>query len=157
MKQSPIFKLSHLVLYAKGWYKQTDNVFEDLKKILELDGYTPFSNGDVYKIIASAFEEFECRQSELFQVMVGIHPSECWKVGYFVKQNQQWSNQKIEYLPDYDMVTAFIYYVLSSLRFIDNTKWKVETPKYKQYPRTPERSVKDVIEMFNRKNNEVVC
>jgi hypothetical protein len=156
MKQSPIFKLSHLVLYAKGWYKQTDNVFEDLKKILELDDYSPFGSGDIYSIIASAFQEFDCRQSELFQVMRGIHPSECWKSGYYVKQNHQWSNQKIEDLPDYDMPTAFIYYVLDSLRFIDNKKWKVKTPKYKQYPRNTNRSVKDVIEIFNRKKDEVV-
>jgi len=28
------FYLSHVALYAKGWYKKTENIFEDLKHIL---------------------------------------------------------------------------------------------------------------------------
>ena len=28
------FKLTNVVLYAKGWYKKSDDIWEDLKKIL---------------------------------------------------------------------------------------------------------------------------
>ena len=37
-----IFKLSHVVLYAKGWYQKSDDIWKDLKKILNLDDYSPF-------------------------------------------------------------------------------------------------------------------
>ena len=51
------FKLTNVVLYAKGWYKKSDDIWEDLKKILELDNYTPFTKIDIYSIIATAFQE----------------------------------------------------------------------------------------------------
>lgn len=33
------FKLANVVLYAKGWYLRTNDIWADLTKILELDGY----------------------------------------------------------------------------------------------------------------------
>ena len=51
------FKLANVVLYAKGWYKKSDDIWEDLKKILEFDNYTPFTKMDVYSIIVTAFQE----------------------------------------------------------------------------------------------------
>lgn len=157
MEKSKVFRLSHLVLYAKGWYKITDNVWDDLKEMLKLDDYTPFSKGDVYLIIANAFQEFDYRASELYQVMLAIHPSECWKYGYFVKENSFWSTDKtVAELPDYDMSTAFIHYVLSTLRFIENDKWKLVTPKYKKYPKNPEISLQKVIEHFTKHNGKSI-
>lgn len=145
------FKLSHLVLYAKGWYKRTDNVWEDLKKILELDNYTPFSDNDVYFILLSNLEksDFDYRFNDLKQVMIGIHPSECWKTGYYIKGNN-WVKGEKE-LPDYDMPTAFIYYVLSNLRFLDKKYWIPVTPKYKLYPKGESITLKKVIDQFNFK------
>lgn len=43
------------------------------------------------------------------------------------------------------------YYVLSTLRDIDNTQWNVIIPKYKKYPKNPTISLKRVIEIFNNK------
>jgi hypothetical protein len=37
------FKLTHVVLYAKGWYNSSDDIYADLKEILKLDDYTPLS------------------------------------------------------------------------------------------------------------------
>lgn len=86
------FKLSHLALYAKGWYNRSDNIWEDLKKILCLDGYTPFTNGDVYSIILGKVQECPSyRWTELREVLIGIHPNNCWKFGYYVKNNSFWS------------------------------------------------------------------
>lgn len=45
------FKLQHVVLYAKGWYKMTENFCEDLALMLELDGY-PGYEGDREGIMA---------------------------------------------------------------------------------------------------------
>jgi hypothetical protein len=148
------YQLSHVVLYAKGWYKTSDNVWNDLKEILKLDNYTPFSKNDVYSIIVSSIEkvEFNHRFNDLKSVLVGIHPSECWKFGYYTNQNEWVKNYKE--LPEYDMPTAFIYYVLSSLRFIDNTQWNPKVPKYKKYPKGDNITLRQVIQHFN-KSNEV--
>lgn len=146
------FKLSHLTLYAKGWYQKSDDIWNDLKEILKLDDYTPFTNYDVYSIILNSFQNFNNhRSTELREVLNGIHPNNCWKYGYFVKDNHEWSNDKIEDLPDYDMQTAFVYYVLSSLRFLESNLWEIKTPKYKLFPKNKDISAKKVIDQFNQK------
>jgi len=152
--KNKIFPLTNVVLYAKGWYQQSDDIFKDLIEILKLDNYTPFTKSDVFSIITSNFENFDVRQSNLKEFLIGVHPSECWKYGYYVKQNHNWSNKTESELPDYDLITASIYYILSTLRFIDNKQWIFKVPKYKLYKRNPEISIKTVIEVFNKKKVE---
>ena len=67
---------------------------------------------------------------------MGILPYECWKVNYDTTE--------------YNVQTAFLYYVLSILRFLDNKEWKIGTPKYKLYPKNPNITTKQVIDMFNK-------
>ncbi len=138
-----VFPLTHLVLYAKGWYKKTDNIWEDLKKILELDDYSPFTDNDVYSIIVSRFSEFDCRQSELKEVLFNIHPNQTWKYGYWTKHNK-FMKENIEY----DMPTAVIYYILSSLRDLDRDKWIPKIPKYTKYPKGETITINKVYEHF---------
>ena len=86
------FKLSHVVLYAKGWYKITDDIWEDLANILVLDNYNPWNKSDVFSIIISAFQSSGIyRITELKEVLVRISPSECWKFGYYVSRKQRMS------------------------------------------------------------------
>lgn len=146
-----IFRLSNVVLYAKGWYKKTDDVWEDLKQILVLDDYTPFTKGDIYSIILNAFENYNCRQSTLREVLQGITPRESWKVGYFTKGNADWlSKEEQETLPEYQMEEAFIRYVLSTLRFFSIEQYNNHTPLYSKYPKNERIETKKIIEMFNR-------
>lgn len=146
------FALTNVVLYAKGWYKHSGDVFEDLKAILELDGFSPFDKIDVYSIILSAVQKSNIyRWTELREVLNGIHPSNCWKTGYYCKENHQWSNRPIENLPDYDMVTAFVYYTLSNLRFIDRDKWTVAMPKVTKFPRANHITINDLYKHFCQK------
>ena len=144
------FKLTNVVLYAKGWYKTTDNIWEDLKKILELDDYTPWDKNDVYLILLSATQESNIyRWTELKEVLMGIHPNNCWKYGYYVKANSHWSNAKsVDELPDYDMPTAFVYYVLSNLRFMEKKYWNPAVPKYTKYPKKPNITINQVFNHF---------
>lgn len=143
------YNLSNVVLYAKGWYKITDNVWDDLIEILKLDDYTPFHKNDVYSILINSIDkkEFNSNFNQLKEIMFGIHPSECWKVGYYTK-GCTWTKETN--LPEYDMPTAFVYYILSSLRFINNDQWIPTTPKYKKYPKNPEVTLQKVIEHFNQ-------
>ena len=145
------FKLSNVVLYSKGWYKTSDDIWGDLLHILKLDDYTPFTKYDVYSILLGQTQECSFRWCELRQVMNGIHPNQCWKYGYYTKQNKDWSYQPNKELPDYDMPTAFIYYVISNLRDLDNKQWIVKTPKWTKYPKNPDIHVSKLIEMFNKR------
>lgn len=148
MEKSKQFALSHLTLYAKGWYLRTDNIWEDLIKILELDNYTAFTKNDVYSIISGRFSEFDHRTSKLQQVLYGIHPNECWKYGYYTKDNEHWFHRIDVDLPKYDMPTAFLYYVLSNLRDLETKNWIVKIPKYTKYPKSKEITLKKVYEIF---------
>lgn len=145
------YNLSNVVLYAKGWYKTTDDVWADLQKILELDKYTPFDKNDVYSILLSSIDkkEFNSTFNTLRNVMIGIHPQECWKTGYYTKGCTWGKNQ--ETYPEYDMPTAFLYYLLSSLRFISNEAWIPIVPKYKLYPKGKYVTYKKVFDCFNKK------
>ena len=146
------FKLTNLVLYAKGWYLKTDDIWVDLIKILELDDYTPFDKMDVYNIITGAVQNSNIyRWTELREVLDGIHPKNCWKHGYYVKDNHGWSNKPINELPDYDMPTAFIYYVISNLRFMENTRWNVKFPKYSKYPKPKHITINQLYSVFCKK------
>lgn len=140
--ENKIFKLSHVVLYAKGWYNRSDDIWADLTQMLEYDGYTPFCNGDVFWIITNMFEESNLggNTNSLLQVLIGIQPTECWKYGYKCTKET------------YDISTAVMYYILSSVRFIDNTQWIPKVPKYnKVTPRPKDIKIKDIFEHFNIK------
>jgi hypothetical protein len=107
---------------------------------------------DVYNIITQAVQNSNIyRWTELREVLNGIHPNNCWKVGYYVKDNHFWSNKNINELPDYDMPTAFIYYVLSNLRFMDKQYWNVQMPKVTKYPRNKNITINSLYEHFVRK------
>lgn len=146
-----IFRLSNLVLYAKGWYKITDDIWEDLKQILVLDDYTPFTKEDIYSIILNSFENYSSRQTTLREVLQGITPKECWKVGYYTKGNANWlSKKEQDDLPEYEMKEAFIRYVLSTLRFFNVDQYNNHTPLYSKYPKNENVETKRIIEIFNK-------
>jgi hypothetical protein len=49
------------------------------------------------------------------------------------------------------MPTAFIYYVLSNLRFLDNQYWTPEMPKITKYPKADHITIKLLNEHFGKK------
>jgi len=141
------FKLSHVVLYAKGWYLNTGDVFEDLRKILKFDGYAPYSDTDIYSILIDNVQDLDVHWMSLLSILENINPSNCWKFGY-----SQFSSNPKEDLPDYNHRTAFVYYVLSNLRFIDSEQWNVVTPKGSKYPIGKGITVRKIYKLFVKKN-----
>lgn len=142
------FKLTNVVLYAKGWYKKTDDVWKDLQEILKLDDYVPFDKKDVFFIITRAVEEFNHPQwAKLSEVLSGIHPKNCWKVGYYINENKSWAGHNTK-SHEYDMPTAFIYYVLSNLRCMDSQQWHVQMPKVNIYPKAENITINSLYEHF---------
>lgn len=131
MKQ---FTLSHVVLYAKGWYTKTEDIWADLTKILEYDDYMPENNNDIMSIMVSEFEKatLNANWNGLFNTIVGINTS--------MKNN------------NYEYNRATIDYILGSLRFIDNTCWIPKVPKYNKNNLKPKHiELKSVIEHFKNK------
>lgn len=138
------FELTNVVLYARGWYLITDNIWNDLKKILVLDGYTPFTDLDVYSILLNKVQNCGIhRWPELREVLIGITPENCWKCGYYTKDHT-WVESEVEY----DVKTAFLHYVISNLRFIESEKWDVQAPRIKEYPRGKNITLKRIKEHF---------
>ena len=112
--------LNHFILYCKGWYEITDNRFEDLKKILQLDGFTPFTESDVLSIILNRYEKDFKDNLRLGDFITNLHPKNTWKVGYDTKGNHDWIKDD-ENLPEYDYYTAVLYKIMSDYRFKELT------------------------------------
>lgn len=139
IKENRIFTLSHVCLYAKGWYVKTNDIFEDLKKFLQLDDYSPFDKSDVLSILIHRYEDIV--DIDLLGFLSDIHKDNCWKIGY---------PNNLEY----DYYTAIIYKILSDIRFLESKYVKWKCPKYsKQNPRPKNIELKTVIERFNHKTN----
>ncbi len=114
----------------------------------ELDNYTPFDKMDVYSIILSSVQSSNLyRWTELKEVLNGIHPSNCWKYGYYTNANCDWIKESHTY-SEYDMPTAFIYYTLSNLRFIDKTQWNPQMPKITKYPKSKDITINKLFVHF---------
>ena len=146
-----IFTLSHVVLYAKGYYNKSGDIYTDLKQILQYDDYSPFTNNDVFGIISHRFQESGIyRITDLTEVLNGISPYNCWKYGYVVEESKQWFD-KDAIVQKYDIQTAFIYYVLSSLSTLSNENWIKKVPKYSKItPRPKNIELKTIIKNFKK-------
>lgn len=145
-------KLSHTVLYAKGWYKKTDDIFEDLKRILQYDNYEPFTKSDVISILVRNYED--SFNFKLLNFLSDIHFENCWKFSYWVKNSYQ-SNLILKEtdLPEYDYYTAIVYKILSAFRDLSSEEWIIKTPKYSKTEKRPDNiSLQTVIERFNYKS-----
>ena len=53
------FDLPHVVLYAKGWYERTDDLYNDLRKMLSLDGYGDYkSENDIFEKMINSYSNY---------------------------------------------------------------------------------------------------
>lgn len=125
-------KLKHLLLYSKGWYPKTDDIWNDLHIILRLDGYNPFLNEDCLKIILNNLPP-NFTPFQTVKILLAIHPASCWRFGYIVKGDNYWlgtDKSAVEY--HYD--TAIVKYIVSELRFIEKEYYDtLPTPNVDEY------------------------
>lgn len=113
------FTLNHVVLYAKSHY-QRNNIWDDLKIALEMDGYLGVFEGDNFAQIKNRITHLILSQFQRLPVTgygqsitafyEGINPHNCWKHGYYTKGCFLRNNEE---LPDYDMDEAAVKYCLS--------------------------------------------
>ncbi len=130
--------LSHTILYSKGWYNKTNDVIEDLKRILCYDDFQPCDKNDIISILISSYEK--SIDIRLINLISEIHPENCWKIGYHYEDGK------------YDYYTAVIYKILSDFRFLNNKNWIPRVPKYSKTEKRPDDiSLSSVIERFKTK------
>lgn len=151
------FKLFHVALYAKGWYKRENKktIWEDLRVILSLDGYCGkhMEKGDIVGNILNHCQRLDMRAfKELTAFADGISRSYCWKHGYYTTDHT-WAIRKKEVLPEYDYYEAIVRYCLSNIQCADMKELCVITnlpmPDYKNgLPRKNGISDKKLKEMF---------
>ena len=141
--------LNHFILYCKGWYEITDNKFEDLKKILQLDDFIPSTESDVLSIVLNRYEKDFKDRLRLIDFITDLHPKNVWKIGYYTKGNNNWIKDN-EKLSEYDYYTAVLYKIMSDYRFKE-LETKLTPPKYsKENPRPKNIELRRVIEIFNK-------
>ncbi len=133
------FKLNHVALYAKNWYKQSSKstIFDDLKKCLTCDNYNGefMTNNDVIYIILNHCQKIKTHNfSNLVEILNGVSKENCWRYGYYTKDNYPYYTNKDGILPEYDYHTAILMYCMSCLRTTTKEDLGIETllsPDYK--------------------------
>ena len=143
------FELGYVALYAKGWYEVSDNIIEDLKKVLRLDDYTPFTNNDVVSILLERFQETKHRAAEMKEFYYGIHPYNTYRVNY---RHSTDCFSEPKRTNEYDFQLATVYYLLSKIRFLEHGQYKEVKPKYSKELRRPkEVEISKIYEVFFKK------
>lgn len=156
------FKLFHLALYSKGWYKKFNphqhstrkTIFDDLSITMTADGYmgSYMSKSDIVRVMLKHCQLLdENRFKDMSLLVEGIAPHNCWEYGYYTKDNYSWVNKKQnERLPEYDYYTAVVYYCLSVLRFCGKEHFELPKPDYKNcLPRKNGIKENMILTMFN--------
>lgn len=127
------FKLSHVVLYAKGWYHQTDDIWRDLRFALTLDDYSGefFSKKDIVRKLLRDCSELSSNAFSMDQIYCGIQKNQTHMKGYIHKESPAYivENNDKE-LDEYDMDVAIVKYLIAELRFIKSDEWEAAKPIY---------------------------
>lgn len=138
------FSLQHTVLYSKGWYKRYDirgkrkTIWDDLQVVLEADGYVGTFNGDseVQKInritylLVKQLDRIPKKgyRGTLPDFFESINEYNCWKFGYYTKNNSFWSSRKVDDLPNYDYNEAVAWYCLSFFSLLTKDEFESIKP-----------------------------
>lgn len=115
--------LKHTVLYAKGWYKTSDDVWKDIKTCLKADDYLGqgMSNWDVIEVITRNLNRVPNVTIKHYmspiQIMSGLSPENKWKTG-FTKDEP------------YDYLKSVLGYLFSVMRQLTRHDFEVVEADY---------------------------
>ena len=150
------FKLKHVALYAKGWYKKSNKstIYDDLRKCLTKDGYMGqyFTNNNVvYKIVDSCKDiNLRCF-NDFAYILTQINVDTIWQYGYLCKENTDPSTKDWNKLPNYDYLEAILYYYISSIRHLEKqylSENSLPHPDYKNCLPRPNNIKNKQLEIF---------
>lgn len=110
------FELQHVALYAKNWYKISDDIIEDLANCIEADGYNTFNKNDVISILLSKIIPISNLDKVAYvkDILFNVRERNINKYGYWTVGNS--SDSYIKSTKIYDEDLAIVYYLLSALR-----------------------------------------
>src|ERR1035437_2711473 len=146
-------ELRHVVLYAKHWYKHSQDIWADIKKCLSADGYSGeyFNEGDCVSVILHRYEDLtKGRDCILTDTIFAIQPHNTWRFGYYTKGNSLWfTRDDAKELPEYSVNEAIVRFCLSHFAGLDEEQWNVGAPDFKNcLPKADDVTNKKVKEMF---------
>jgi hypothetical protein len=109
--------ISHICLYAKGWYQWSDNIIADVYKLYCID-YGNTIDKEVNKqrlarVLVNELSKLPTPLVKLTHFLFEIEESKCASFGYYTKKYFG------EQYPEYDYYEAIIRYCLSILRFVE--------------------------------------
>lgn len=140
--------LSHTILYAKGWYKRSDDIVSDLIKILNLDNIVVYSKHDIFLLLSNKLKYFDGADKSIELLCQALHPDNCWKYGYHYKKQNK--NQ------EYDYELAVIYYVLHLFTLLTIDKFNFIAPDYNSYPASDDVTDEMLEWHFGVKFNDII-
>ncbi len=127
--------IAHVILYAKHWYKRSDDIIEDLKKCLS-SNYMPDNKYNIFIILTRVVSQIPWMMRHgihyyTFNLLEAISPNECWKYGYYTTDHVGWihNSEDKSKLKPYDYQMAVIYYYLSTLCCMEIKELGGELPK----------------------------
>lgn len=129
-----VFTLGHVALYAKGWYKRSEDFWKDMSILFEADGYLQnLQKFDIYRNLITKLDKMGIREMEPFQLLDGINPAESWRFGYVTKGNYSFGFIKgdKDSAPEYDFIEAVTRYCLHVIAFLKTDKICSLSPNFK--------------------------
>lgn len=132
------FSLQHTVLYAKGWYKRSKDIWADLRKVLNADDYSAdiMKNGELAMLLLHRLEALKNPNvKSVATVISAIEPHNCWTYGYFCQGSPTLLSRKDEVWPEYDRSEAIVRYCLSIFGNLKFDEWNPCKPDFKVLPR----------------------
>jgi hypothetical protein len=121
------FKLLHITLYAKKWYKRYDGdntIWDDLRVIFDLDDYNGefMSKNDMVMIMLNHCQLLDVRAfTDLNSFASGICRESSWRCGYRY-DGMPFQRDDEQNLPEWDYHEAIIHYCLSNLSITETVK-----------------------------------
>ena len=129
-KMKEQFYLAHVVLYAKRWYEWTEDIYNDLSKMLALDGYTGYSKYEregIARRLLNAYREW----SNFLDTCIDYH----YTHGMKHLEEQQFHLYKRSNDPKWNMTDYFDIVVMSVLiefSHAENEYMNIPCPEYSE-------------------------
>lgn len=141
------FKLLHLALYAKGWYKRFNpkskrkTIWDDIRQTMIGDDYSGefMTKHDMVSVILNQCQKIQTPSLQNLSILLTeISEENIWKYGYRFDKYDYWE--------------AILYYCLSNIRMMSNDDYEpLPSPDPKVLPLAHGISLKKINQIIHKK------
>jgi len=144
--------LKHVILYAKGWYMKSDDIWADLRKCITADDYSGefFTDRECAELLLRQLERLSNRHfNGAATIIFETTEDNSWKYGYYTKGNANGVNS-IKSDKPYDLNESLVRYCLMCIRdYINKKDWTPGRPDYLNcLPAKPDITEEDLTRHF---------